>query len=54
MHSIKIKMNHVVLHHNILLIHAISGCDTVSAVYGVGKKKTLAGLLGCAKCISEN
>ena len=30
-HSIKIKMNPVILHH-ILLIHAISGCDTVSAV----------------------
>ena len=29
-HSNKIKMNPVVLHH-ILLIHAISGCDTVSA-----------------------
>ena len=37
-HSIKIKMNPVVLHH-ILLIHAISGCDTVSAVYGVGGEK---------------
>ena len=40
-HSIKIKMKRVVSHH-ILLIHAISGCDTVSAVYGVGKKKALA------------
>ena len=34
-------MNPVILHH-ILLIHAISNSDTVSAVYGVGKKKTLA------------
>ena len=42
-HSIKIKMNPVVLHH-ILLIHAISGCDTVSAVYGVGKEKGTGGV----------
>ena len=40
-HSNKIKMNPVVLHH-ILLILVISCCDTVSAVYGVGKKKALA------------
>ena len=37
LHSITIKIYPVVL-HPVLLIHAISGCDTVSAVYGVGKK----------------
>ena len=31
----------LVVPHPILLIHVISGCDTVSAVYGMGKKRAL-------------
>ena len=44
-HSIKQVMNPSVSEH-ILVAHAISGCDTVSPLYGVGKKKALAVLEG--------
>lgn len=40
-HSITQTMNPSV-HQHILIAHAISGCDTVSALYGVGKKKPMA------------
>ena len=35
---------HEVVKKHILFAHAVTGCDTVSALYGVGKLKTLTAL----------
>ena len=40
------KLMHSLSRRHILLAHAIKGCDTVSALFGIGKKKSLGVLEG--------